>query len=68
MRALELGTVGEMRERLNGLVLAGLRKATAGPLPKYEDEPFERSGERLVDDDETSKVLPLPKPKKPRGH
>src|ERR1035437_3949039 len=48
MRAMELGTVGEMRERLNGLVLAGLKKATAGLLPEYEAEPFERPGERLV--------------------
>ena len=48
MRAMELGTVGEMRERLNGLVLAGLKRATAGLLQEYEDEPFEHPGERLV--------------------
>jgi uncharacterized protein YhfF len=48
MRTLELGTEGAMRERLNGLVLAGLKRATAGLLPEYGDEPFEHPGEHLV--------------------
>src|ERR1035437_3626827 len=48
MRAMELGTVGEMRERLNGLVRAGWKGATAGLLEEYGDEPFEHPGERLV--------------------
>lgn len=55
MRALELGTPGELRARLNGLVLAGRKRATAGLLSEYaeEDEPLEIIGERLalVDDD-----------------
>ncbi len=57
MRALELGSKGEMRERLNGLVLAGLKQATAGLVDDYEDEPFEAVGERLVlVDDDTRRV------------
>ncbi len=38
LRALELGTPGEMRGRLNDLVLAGLKTATAGTLAEYECE------------------------------
>ena len=52
LRSLELGTPGPMRERLNALVLAGLKRATAGLTSDYVDEPFETPGERLalVDD------------------
>ncbi|MFE0806297.1 ASCH domain-containing protein [Streptomyces sp. NPDC058794] len=50
MRALELGTAGEMRERLNGLVLAGRKTATTGLLAEYveETEGLEFEGERLA--------------------
>ncbi|WP_448319040.1 ASCH domain-containing protein [Streptomyces sp. CO7] len=50
MRALELGTVGEMRERLNALVLAGRKIATTGLLAEYveETEGLEFVGERLA--------------------
>ncbi|MFC7817082.1 MULTISPECIES: ASCH domain-containing protein [unclassified Streptomyces] len=50
MRALELGTAGEMRERLNGLVLAGKKTATTGLLAEYveETEGLEFEGERLA--------------------
>jgi len=53
MRSLELGSVGAMRRRLNGLVLAGLKQATAGLRSDYGAEPLESLGERLVlvDDD-----------------
>ena len=56
LRTLELGSPGEMRARLNGLVLAGRKRATAGVLTEdyeREDEPLEHLGERLVlvDDD-----------------
>jgi len=55
LRALELGTPGPMRARLNELVLAGLKRATAGTADEYGDEAFEHVGERLalVDDDLT---------------
>jgi uncharacterized protein YhfF len=45
---MAIGSVGEMRERLNGLILAGEKRATAGLVQEYEDEPFEHLGERLV--------------------
>ncbi|MGW0929008.1 ASCH domain-containing protein [Streptomyces sp. NPDC002644] len=50
MRALELGTAGEMRERLNSLVLAGRKTATTGLLAEYveETEGLEFEGERLA--------------------
>ncbi|WP_435840936.1 ASCH domain-containing protein [Streptomyces flaveolus] len=50
MRALELGTPGEMRERLNALVLAGRKTATTGLLAEYveETEGLEFEGERLA--------------------
>ncbi|MEU0288458.1 ASCH domain-containing protein [Streptomyces sp. NPDC006147] len=50
MRALELGTSGEMRERLNALVLAGRKTATTGLLAEYveETEGLEFAGERLA--------------------
>jgi uncharacterized protein YhfF len=53
LRALELGTPGPMRERLNALVVAGLKRATAGLVSDYVDEPFETPGEHLalVDND-----------------
>ena len=55
LRALEIGTPGEMRQRLNVLILDGLKRATAGLRADYEreDEPLELVGEQLalVDDD-----------------
>jgi len=55
MRALELGSPGEMRARLNALVLAGTKRATAGLRSEYDDESeaVEHVGELLVlvDDD-----------------
>jgi uncharacterized protein YhfF len=59
MRSLELGTPGEMRERLNALVLAGTKIATTGLLEEYvkETEGLEYAGERLaVLDDEGQAV------------
>jgi uncharacterized protein YhfF len=56
LRLLEIGTPGEMRQRLNGLILAGRKRATAGLLLDYlrENEELEFVGERLalVDDDQ----------------
>lgn len=55
MRALELGTPGSMRAWLNGLVLEGRKRATAGLEAEYtqEGETLEHVGERLalLDDD-----------------
>ncbi|MEU1808109.1 ASCH domain-containing protein [Micromonospora aurantiaca (nom. illeg.)] len=55
LRALALGTPGELRTRLNTLVLSGVKTATAGLLQEYDDEneELEYVGERLVlvDDD-----------------
>jgi uncharacterized protein YhfF len=50
LRALELGTPGAVRDRLNALVLAGRKRATAGLVSEYQDEeePFEHVGERLA--------------------
>ncbi|MER7759215.1 ASCH domain-containing protein [Streptomyces sp. NPDC097619] len=50
MRGLELGTPGELRSRLNGLVLAGKKRATTGLLDEYrtETEGLEYVGERLA--------------------
>ena len=50
LRSIELGHPGPMRQRLVGLVLAGLKQATAGLLTEYqtEGEPVEHVGERLV--------------------
>ncbi len=59
LRALELGTTGEMRGRLNRLVLAGRKTATAGLLEIYEEdgEALEHAGERMVlVDDEGGRV------------
>lgn len=55
LRAIELGTPGEMRRRLVDLVVHGNKRATAGLLSEYEaeGEPLEHVGERLavLDDD-----------------
>ncbi|MBO4139919.1 ASCH domain-containing protein [Micromonospora tulbaghiae] len=50
LRALALGTPGELRTRLNTLVLAGVKTATAGLVQEYDDEneELEYVGERLV--------------------
>ncbi len=50
MRALELGSPGEMRGRLNALVLSGRKRATTGRLTEYteEGEELEHVGERLA--------------------
>ncbi|MCD5314141.1 ASCH domain-containing protein [Kineosporia babensis] len=52
---MELGSPGEMRAELNGLVLAGTKRATAGLFSDYEEdgEAIEQPGEVmvLVDDD-----------------
>ncbi|HEV3187159.1 MAG TPA: ASCH domain-containing protein [Acidimicrobiales bacterium] len=53
LRTLELGTPGTMRKWLNGLVLEGKKRATAGTADEYEENEMEFIGERLalVDDD-----------------
>ncbi|GAB3819322.1 ASCH domain-containing protein [Micromonospora zhanjiangensis] len=50
LRTLALGTPGEQRARLNALVLAGTKTATAGLLSEYaaEGEELEQPGERLA--------------------
>lgn len=50
LRTIELGHPGEQRDRLNGYVLHGSKRATAGIAAEYdeEDEPLEHVGERLV--------------------
>lgn len=50
LRTLELGDPGALRTRLNGLVAAGEKTATAGRLAEYEEEgeELERVGERMV--------------------
>ncbi len=55
LRALELGTPGDLRARLNGLVLEGRKRATAGLLSEYaeEQEELEHVGERLALLDDT---------------
>ncbi|MEV4480016.1 ASCH domain-containing protein [Micromonospora coxensis] len=56
LRTLALGTPGEVRARLNTLVLAGVKTATAGLVTEYAEEGEEREhlGERLalVDDED----------------
>ena len=56
LRALALGTPGELRTRLNTLVLSGVKTATAGLVQEYDDEneELEHVGERqvLVDDND----------------
>lgn len=55
LRSVEIGIPGEMRSRLNALILEGTKRATAGLLSEYEveGEPVEHVGElmALVDDD-----------------
>jgi uncharacterized protein YhfF len=50
LRSCELGFPGEQRDRLNGYVLHGHKRATAGLLGEYEEEGevLEHVGERLV--------------------
>ncbi|WP_031509673.1 ASCH domain-containing protein [Streptomyces megasporus] len=50
MRSLELGTPGDLRSRLNALVLGGRKTATTGLLREYveETEGLEYAGERLA--------------------
>ncbi|MEV0646261.1 ASCH domain-containing protein [Phytomonospora sp. NPDC050363] len=50
LRALELGTPGRLRARLNSLVLSGDKTATASLLDEYgqEREVLEQVGERLA--------------------
>ena len=51
LRSIEFGTVGEFRDRLNSLVLAGKKRATAGILEwdyKSEGEEIETVGELLA--------------------
>jgi uncharacterized protein YhfF len=50
LRSLELGFPGEQRDRLNGYVLHGRKRATAGVLAEYDEEGevLEHVGERLV--------------------
>jgi uncharacterized protein YhfF len=55
LRLLEIGTPGAMRQRLNGLILSGQKRATAGLLLDYvrDGQELEFLGEHLalVDDD-----------------
>lgn len=51
LRTFEMGTPGEMRQRLNDLILAGHKRATAGLLAhdyEAESEELEHVGERLA--------------------
>lgn len=50
LRSLEFGFPGPMRDWLNGLVLAGRKRATAGLVSEYEreGETLEHVGERLA--------------------
>ncbi|MFI6325914.1 ASCH domain-containing protein [Nonomuraea sp. NPDC050556] len=45
---MELGNPGEMRDRLTGLVVDGVKVATAGLADDYEDEELEHVGEHLI--------------------
>ena len=60
LRGIEFGTKGKQREKLNSLVLTGLKKATAGTLEwdyKAEGEEIETIGEHLsVLDNEGNQV------------
>jgi len=55
LRGIEFGTPGDLRRRLNDLVINANKRATAGLVSEYEheQEPIEHVGERLVvvDDD-----------------
>jgi len=58
-RLLGIGTPGPMRQRLNALILAREKRATAGLAGDYvaEGEPLEHVGERLtLVDDEGERV------------
>lgn len=60
LRALELGTPGEMRTWLNGLVLEGRKRATAGLYQSDyldENEELEHPGERLALVDDSGAAL-----------
>lgn len=62
LRAMELGAPGEMRRWLNGLVLAGHKRATAGLLAHdyvAEGEVLEHVGERLALLDDGGKLAEL---------
>ncbi|MGW0777806.1 ASCH domain-containing protein [Streptomyces sp. NPDC054802] len=51
LRTLDLGTPGELRDRLNALVLSGVKRATTGLLDadyRADGEEPETVGERLV--------------------
>ena len=50
LRTLQLGSPGPQRDRLNGYVLHGTKRATAGLAQEYEeeDEALEQPGEVLV--------------------
>ena len=50
LRTIEFGTPGAMRDHLNGLIINGNKRATAGLLEEYIDdgEEIEFVGERLV--------------------
>jgi uncharacterized protein YhfF len=50
LRSIELGSPGEQRDRLNGYVLHGHKRATAGLVDEYaeEGEELEDVGEVLV--------------------
>jgi uncharacterized protein YhfF len=59
LRALEIGSPGAMRRRLNRLILDGRKRATAGLLLDYvrEGEELEFEGESLaLVDDETKRI------------
>ena len=59
LRALEVGTPGVMRQRLNQLIVDGRKRACAGLLVEYvrEDEELESEGELLtVVNDDTRRV------------
>jgi len=59
LRALEIGSPGAMRRRLNHLILDGYKRATAGLLLDYvrENEELELVGELLaLVDDETQRI------------
>ncbi|MER7997167.1 ASCH domain-containing protein [Micromonospora chalcea] len=59
LRALALGTPGELRTRLNTLVLSGVKTATAGLVQEYDDEneELEYVGERLVMVDDNDRFV-----------
>ncbi|MFJ9552034.1 ASCH domain-containing protein [Streptomyces erythrochromogenes] len=59
MRALELGSAGVVRARLNALVLAGEKRATTGLFDEYrlEMEGLEYVGERLAVLDDSARPV-----------